>query len=117
MSHRWISGDADPGDNCLECFACGIAVDFPDGLENEAMWLVPPCEQHDGPSHHFVIVPHVSLEADHWQLECHHYDAAGDEIGLGPGSYNPDCTMGEDYEPPGDNPWDSGYTRESRGNL
>lgn len=56
MFHRWLSGDANPGDNCLQCFACGVAVDFSDGNESEALMFLFNCP---GPvterSHHLVF--------------------------------------------------------------
>lgn len=104
MSHHWIAGDAEPGDNCDTCWVCGISVDYPDGLFQEAMWLVPPCEAYEegASAHHFIIVPHVGNELldglpDQWQLECHYGDCAGDEINLGPAPYNPNCTGDDPY--------------------
>jgi hypothetical protein len=90
MFHRWISHDANPGDNCWGCFMCGIAIDFPDGYEDLALGMAPPCERNDGPAHHFILVGHPASE-DAFFLECAYGDAAGDEINLGPGPYDPVC--------------------------
>ena len=69
-------------------------MDFPDGLEDEALGMVPSCSLGDPedprPTHHFVLVGHPGAE-DAWFLECHYGDAAGDEINLEPGPYNPVC--------------------------
>ena len=93
MSHRWISGDTnDPEDVSLSCFVCGITVDFPASLEDEALAIVPLCEPNDGRSHHLILEPHPGLEG--WYLSCAYGDAEGDEFDMGPGDYDPVCVGG-----------------------
>lgn len=89
--HRWLHHDADEGENCLGCYRCGIAVDFPDGYEEVALGMVPQCHDPiDAPAHHFVLVGHPAGE-EFFFLECAYGDAAGDEFDLGPGPYKPEC--------------------------